>query len=111
MPNPLLTDTDLNIKNQEVTMRLSLEEMDMLSVQLEKAESRLHNHFAENPTYEQAGEWLEVISQLQRKLRDRELEKFTEKEEELLASILENEIEHIHGHGMGIYEAILNKIE
>lgn len=89
---------------------LSLEEMNILSEQLEKRESRLHLLFDENPgQQEEALQSLHVLSSLQHKLRDLEAD-LTSNEKQMLATILKDEMNHIHGHETEIYQSILEKI-
>jgi hypothetical protein len=91
-------------------MRLSLEEMNILSERLEKEEARLHQAFSEDPERrEEARQGLAIISMLQRKFEDLEAD-LTDDEKQLLNRILVDEINHIHGHGTGVYESILSKV-
>ncbi|SFJ01794.1 hypothetical protein [Thermoflavimicrobium dichotomicum] len=90
-------------------MRLSLEEMNILSERLEKEEARLHQLF-QNPTYQgEARAGLQIISELQKKFRDLQAE-LTPEEKQMLSRLLKEEVSHIHGHSMGIYESILSKV-
>jgi hypothetical protein len=88
-------------------MRLTLEEMNILSESLEKEQARLHQ-FTENQANEQHR--LQLISQLQQKLRDLDAT-LTQEEKELLRQLMQEEITHIHGHGTDLYESILSKVE
>ncbi|MBA4496390.1 hypothetical protein ACFO25_02260 [Paenactinomyces guangxiensis] len=91
-------------------MRLSLEEMNVLSEQLEKREARLHLLYDQNPAQqEETLQSLHILSSLQRKLRDLEAD-LSNEEKQALAAILKDEMNHIHGHGTGIYESILAKV-
>lgn len=92
-------------------MRLSLEEMNILSERLEKEEARLHLLYDEDPAQrEEARQGLQIISQLQKKFRDLEAN-LTDEEKQMLTHLLQDEIKHIHGHGMGVYESILAKVQ
>ncbi len=88
-------------------MRLSLEEMNILSESLEKEEARLHR-FTANQSNDQRR--LQLISQLQRKFRDLEAT-LTQEERELLRQLMQEEITQIHGSGTDVYESILAKVE
>jgi hypothetical protein len=92
-------------------MRLSPEEMNVLSERLEKEEARLRQGFSTRVTArrEVRGE-LELISQLQQKLRDLKAD-LTLEEKQLVARLVQDEMHHIHGHGTGIYRSILGKVE
>lgn len=90
-------------------MQLTLEEMDMLATLLEEEQAevrRLVPHADDPSDLEQE---LNTISQLQQKLRNRQAS-LTESEKKMLTQLLQTEQEHIHGHGTGIYESILNKV-
>lgn len=90
-------------------MHFSLEEMNILSEKLEKEKANIYNqhHFESSPN---DIHHLEIISYLQRRLEDREAELF-EEEKEYLASLIQDEVDHIHGEGVNVYQSILEKIQ
>ncbi|TCS93139.1 hypothetical protein [Hazenella coriacea] len=91
-------------------LHLTLEEMNMLSEQLEKEKARLHQQYSQQPIEQSnADQQLHIVSQLQKKLKDLKAN-VTEEEKEMLTCLLQDEIEQIHGHSPGVYESILNKL-
>ncbi|RAL25778.1 hypothetical protein [Thermoflavimicrobium daqui] len=90
-------------------MQLSLEEMNILSERLEKEEARLHQQFQNPNAQEEARQNLFIISTLQKKFRDLNAHLTTD-ERQMIRHLLQDEINHIHGNGTGIYESILNKV-
>lgn len=96
-------------KEEYRLLQLTLDEMNMLSDRLEEEEARLHQQYTQRPDRSETTQRLYMISQLQQKLRDLKAD-ITNEEKEMLSGLLQEEIEHIHGHSPRVYESILNKL-
>ncbi|WP_044640360.1 hypothetical protein [Risungbinella massiliensis] len=88
-------------------MQLSLSEMNILSTCLEKEQAKLINAGA-NSSESQSR--LQIISQLQKKLRDLSAD-LSQEEQNLIQSLLQEEQSHLHGHEMSEYETIQQKLD
>lgn len=88
-------------------MKLSIEEMMILSEKLEKEQARYRQLNSKELDVEKKGH-LKVMSQLQKKLKDGQAD-LSNQEQAFLSNILKDELNHIHGHGTGIYESIIHK--
>jgi hypothetical protein len=89
-------------------MKFSLEEINLLSEKLEKEKAQIYQE-ATQAQSENDIHHLETINYLQQRLEDQEAELF-EEEKQYLASLIQDELHHIHGHGDEIYQSLLNKI-
>jgi hypothetical protein len=90
-------------------MYFTLEEMNILLTKLEKEKMEIYNqHNLESSPNDI--HHLEVISYLQQRLRDQETELY-EEEKQYLTSLIQDEVEHIHGDGVQVYQSILDKIQ
>jgi|UPI00051A3CA9 hypothetical protein len=114
MGKKTLADTmDASLRNKEEKLMLfSPEEMNFLSTRLEEEAVRLRQGQSDElaATPEERQRELRLISELQRKLRDLKSE-MTQEEKALVARLARDEIHHIHGHGTGVYQSILQKVE
>lgn len=90
-------------------MRFSLEEMSLISEKLEKEKAQIYQQAQQEPS-ENDVHHLETIQYLQQRLEDQETELY-EEEKQYLASLIQDEIGHIHENGEAVYQAILEKIQ
>lgn len=92
-----------------IRMRFSLEEMNILSEKLEKEKAQIYQESTHQPSANDIHH-LETITYLQQRLEDQETELYDE-EKQYLASLIQDEIGHIHGNGEAVYQSILEKIQ
>ena len=94
--------------NGGIKMDFTLEELNVLSEKLEKERAEIYNQ-----PYQESEETnvhhLEVIAYLQQRLSDREQELYPE-EKQYIASLITDELEHIHGNAVHVYQSILDKL-
>ncbi|WP_028777132.1 hypothetical protein [Shimazuella kribbensis] len=90
-------------------MIFSLEEMNLLADKLEKEKANILNQDLQEQTTNDIHH-LEIISYLQERLADQEADLY-EEEKQYIASLIQDEVEHIHGNGKDVYQSILDKVQ
>jgi hypothetical protein len=90
-------------------MRFTLEEKNILAEKLEKEKANILNQDLHEQTTNDIHH-LEILSYLQERLEDQDTDLY-EEEKQYVGSLIQDEINHIHGNGKDVYQSILDKIQ
>jgi hypothetical protein len=90
-------------------VNFTLEEMNVLSEKLEKERAEIHNQHHQGSNEDDIHH-LEVLSYLQQRLSDQGQILYPE-EKQYIASLITDEMQHIHGHAIQVYQSILDKVQ